>query len=137
MIHGDAGESAFWGMVRYGQVGVVHSIQYKANFTSIIVAFGLTYQHVISQAHGDDPLCRQMILTILGETNGSTGNQCLKKLKNECSTTQARDIGLHAQTATRVVSTFLNLNEPCTLNQVVTKCKWMLNAENRFFADFL
>lgn len=65
-----------------------------------------------------------MILAILGETDaGSIGDDRLRKLKDQCSTTHARDIGLHAKTATRVVSTFLNLDEPCTLNQLVTKCE--------------
>ncbi|KAL3785909.1 hypothetical protein HJC23_008104 [Cyclotella cryptica] len=92
MIHGEAGEPAFWGMVRYGQ------------------------------AHGDDPLCRQAILATLGEAdNSSAGNAQLEALRDKCSTTHQRDVGRHAKTATQVVNTLLNANEPCTLNQIVTK----------------
>jgi hypothetical protein len=94
MIHGDAGENVFWGMVRYGQ------------------------------AHGDDQLCRYTILGTLGETDTSpVGQQRKQELIDQCTTTSRRDVGAHAQTVTRVVDTLLDLNEPCTLNQIVAKCK--------------
>jgi hypothetical protein len=79
------------------------------------------------QAHGDDALCRHAILTILGETDTSpAGIAKAEALHNQCSVTEKRDIGAHAKIATRVVNTLLNLDEPCTMNQIVTKCKFSL-----------
>jgi len=92
MIHGEAGESSFWGMVRYGQ------------------------------AHGDDQLCRHAILATLGEIDtSSAGDKRINSLREQCKTTQQRDIGVHAKTATQVVNAMLNHDEPCTLNQIVKK----------------
>jgi hypothetical protein len=62
-------------------------------------------------------------LATLGETDISLADR--RRLQDECSTTEQRDIGLHAKTATQVVNAMLNFDEPCTLNQVVTKCKFV------------
>ena len=93
MIHGDAGESAFWAMAKYGQ------------------------------AHGDDALCRHIILATLGEADNTMG-VTLTNLQNSCITIERRQIGVHCQTVTRVVDTLNNISgEDCTINQVVAKCK--------------
>lgn len=96
MIHGDAGESTFWAMAKYGQ------------------------------AHGDDALCRHIILATLGEADNTMG-MTLTNLQNSCTTTERRQIGVHCQTATRVVDTLNNISgEDCTINQVVAKCMYAL-----------
>jgi hypothetical protein len=69
-------------------------------------------------------LCRYTILSTLGEVDTSpSGQQRKEKMIDQCTTTSRHDVGAHAQTVTRVVATLLDLNEPCTLNQIVTKCK--------------
>lgn len=93
MIHGDAGEASFWSMAKYGQ------------------------------AHGDDALCRHIILATLGEADNTMG-MTLSHLQNSCTTTECRQVGVHCQTVTRVVNTLNNISgEDCTINQVVSKCK--------------
>ena len=113
MIHGEVGESAFWGMVKYGQVSVVRLIKI------CIFVHQKSYMHLICQAHGDDQVCRHSMLATLGETS-LTGKA--EELREQCTTTHQRDIGAHAKTATQVVNN-LNIDGPCTLNQIVTKCK--------------
>ena len=90
MVHGDAGEASFWSMARY------------------------------SQAHGDDALCRHIILATLGEADDNMG-MTLVNLQNACTSTVQRDIGAHCQTAAKVVNTMNLSGEDCTLNQIVTK----------------
>ncbi len=90
MIHGEMGESTFWGMVKYGN------------------------------AHGDDALCRHVILATLGETH-TFDLKTLDTLKNNNSLTTPRQVGKHCQTVTRVVDTFQRINEACTINQIVSK----------------
>ena len=100
MIHGEMGESTFWGMVKYGN------------------------------ANGDDALCRHVILATLGETQSFNSNT-LDTLKNNNPLTIPREVGKHCQTATRVVDTFRQINEQCTINQIVSK--WRSKAAD---ADF-
>jgi len=100
MIHGEMGESTFWGMVKYGN------------------------------AHGDDALCRHVILATLGETQ-NFNLQTLDTLKNNNSLTTPRQVGKHCQTVTRVVDTFQRINEECTINQIVSK--WRSKAADTDF----
>ena len=90
MIHGEMGESTFWGMVKYGN------------------------------AHGDDALCRHVILATLGETQ-SFNVKTLDTLKSNNKLTIPRQVGKHCQMVTRVIDTFRRINEECTLNQIVSK----------------
>ena len=90
MVHGDAGEASFWSMAKY------------------------------SQAHGDDALCRHIILATLGEADDNMG-MTLVNLQNACTSTVQRDIGAHCQTVAKVVNAMNQSGEDCTLNQIVTK----------------
>lgn len=103
MIHGEAGEPNFWAMARYGQ------------------------------AHGDDALCRHVILATLGEADSSMG-MTLLNLQNKCTTTTPRQIGAHCQTVARVVNEMNMDGEDGTINQVVTK--WRSKPDDGTF-DFL
>ena len=58
MIHGEAGETSFWSMAKYGQ------------------------------AHGDDALCRHTILATLGETNETMPAKLLNLKNNCKTTTR-------------------------------------------------
>lgn len=105
MIHGEMGESTFWGMVKY------------------------------SNAHGDDALCRHIILATLGETENFKSDT-LDTLKNNNSLTMPRQVGKHCQTVTRVVDTFRQINEECTINQIVSKWRSKaLDADFNFIKD--
>lgn len=102
MIHGEMGEGAFWGMVKYGN------------------------------AHGDDHLCRHVILATLGETQSFRADT-LTTLRNNNKLTVERDVGKHCQTATRVVDAFRKMNEECTVNQIVTKWRSKTSATDSDF----
>jgi len=101
MVHGEVGESTLWGMVKYGN------------------------------AHGDDALCRHVILATLGETQ-NFNLETLETLKNNNKLTTPRQVGKHCQTVTRVVDTFQRINEECTINQIVTK--WRSKAADSDFS---
>lgn len=102
MIHGEMGEGAFWGMVKYGN------------------------------AHGDDALCRHVILATLGETQSFQADT-LTTLRNNNKLTVERDVGRHCHTATRVVDAFRKMNEECTVNQIVTKWRSKTSATDSDF----
>jgi ATP-dependent DNA helicase Q1 len=95
MIHGEAGEPNFWAMALYGQV------------------------------HGDDALCRHVILAMLGEADNTMGDT-LYNLQKKCATTVDKQIGAHCQTVTKVVDALNIAGKNCTINQVVSKCKYCL-----------
>eukprot|EP00579_Thalassiosira_antarctica_P009771 CAMPEP_0201909238 /NCGR_PEP_ID=MMETSP0903-20130614/1079_1 /ASSEMBLY_ACC=CAM_ASM_000552 /TAXON_ID=420261 /ORGANISM="Thalassiosira antarctica, Strain CCMP982" /LENGTH=935 /DNA_ID=CAMNT_0048443729 /DNA_START=237 /DNA_END=3044 /DNA_ORIENTATION=- len=101
MIHGEAGEATLWAMVRYGQ------------------------------AHGDDALCRHVILATLGEADHTMG-MTLLNLQNNCTTTVRQQIGAHCQTATKVVNALNISGEACTINGVVAK--WRSKADGGTFS---
>jgi len=92
MIHGEAGEPAFWAMARYGQ------------------------------AHGDDAMCRHVILATLGEADDTMVDK-LENLKRKCITSVQKQVGAHCQTVTKVVNALNTSGEDVTINQLVTKCK--------------
>ncbi|KAL7532884.1 hypothetical protein ACHAXR_012305, partial [Thalassiosira sp. AJA248-18] len=101
MIHGEAGEPSFWAMARYGQ------------------------------AHGDDALCRHVILATLGEADNTMG-QTLVNLRNNCTTAVRKQIGAHVQTVVKVVNALNMSGERCTINQVVSK--WRSKAADDNFS---
>lgn len=101
MVHGEMNESTLWGMVKYGN------------------------------AHGDDALCRHVILAALGETQ-TFNLETLDTLMNNNKLTSSRQVGKHCQTVTRVVDTFQRINEECTINQIVTK--WRSKAVDTDFS---
>lgn len=122
MIHGDAGEATFW--VRF-HVIISFDFDYIPFSCLVILAhhFFFDIQGMVryGQAHGDDPICRHAILAILGETdNSDAGVYALQRLKNQCATTDERNVGTHCKTVTEIINTLGMLDEDCTLNQIVT-----------------
>jgi len=90
MIHGEAGEPNFWAMARYGQ------------------------------AHGDDAVCRHVILAVLGEVDDTMG-MTLIDLQKKCTTTTRQQVGAHCQTVAKVVNALNTAGDDCTINQIVTR----------------
>ena len=84
MIHGEASEPAFWSMVRYGQ------------------------------SHGDDSLCRRIILAVLGEPGCENLNDVLKD--NNSPLVAKRDVGGYAKDAIAIIQ---NSSKDLTLPQLV------------------
>jgi len=101
MIHGEAGEPTLWAMVRYGQ------------------------------AHGDDALCRHVILATLGEADNSMGMTLLNLQRNN-TTTALQQVGAHCQTVAKVVEMLTVTGENITINQLVTK--WRAKADDGIFS---
>ncbi len=85
MIHGEASEPSFWSMVRYGQ------------------------------QHGDDSLCRRIILSILGEPGCENLNDILRG--NSSSLTEEREVGQYAKDVVRLIQ---DVGKDLTLQQIVT-----------------
>lgn len=93
MIHGDAGESTFWAMAKYGQ------------------------------ASGDDALCRHIILATLGEADNTMEmtltnlqNNCSTTERRQIGV-HCQTVVRVVDTLNDVCG------EDCTINQVVAKCK--------------
>jgi len=85
MIHGENGEGAFWSMVRY------------------------------AQEHGDDQLCRRIILSTLGEPGCDSVEQVL--LQSNGNRTEEREVGKHAKVLVRLLQWS---QKDMTLQQIVT-----------------
>jgi len=85
MIHGDASEPSFWSMVRY------------------------------AQQHGDDSLCRRIILSILGEPGCENMNDVLV---SESQTTIEREVGQYAKDVVQLIQSF---GKDMTLQKIVTE----------------
>ncbi len=83
MIHGEVSEPSFWSMVRYGQ------------------------------QHGDDSICRRIILSILGEPGCENLNDVLAE---SSSSTEERDVGNYAKNVIEVIQ---HQPKEVTLQQVV------------------
>lgn len=86
MIHGENGEGSFWPMVRYGQ------------------------------EHGHDALCRQIILSTLGEPGCASLEQVI--LEADANTiTEKREVGQHAKTLVQLIQ---SSSKDLTIQQLVT-----------------
>ena len=85
MIHGEVSEPAFWSMVRY------------------------------SQQHGDDTLCRRIILSVLGEPGCENVDHVLTD--NTSSMTEEREVGQYAKDVVRLIQWSA---KDLTIGQLVT-----------------
>ena len=97
MIHGDNSEGSFWSMVRYAQTS------------------------------GNDFVCRNLILRVLGEEQTNKNNVDIEASKNE--TTEERDVTQHAKTALQLVYSSLQRKKDwLTLNKLVQN--WRSTSNN-------
>ena len=85
MIHGNHGEGPFWSMAKY------------------------------AQAHGDDSLCRRMILSVLGEPGCESMTDVMSTAKAN-STTEEREVGQYAKDVVRMIQC---VPKDLTLAQIV------------------
>jgi ATP-dependent DNA helicase Q1 len=85
MIHGEVSEPSFWSMVRY------------------------------CQEHGDDSLCRRIILAILGEPGCENLNDVLTD--NSSAMTQEREVGQYAKDVVQLIQC---AGKDLTLQQIIT-----------------
>ncbi len=86
MIHGEVSEPAFWSMARYGQL------------------------------HGDDSMCKRMILSVLGEPGCENMNNIITD--NSSSLTVERDVGQYAKDVVRLIQ---EAEKDLSLQQVVSR----------------
>jgi len=99
MIHGENGEGAFWSIVRY------------------------------SQQHGDDELCRRIILSTLGEPGCASIERVLSQGSNN-NTSEEKEVGKHAKTLARLIQWS---PKDLTIQQIVTK--WRGNDVPKFVKE--
>jgi ATP-dependent DNA helicase Q1 len=86
MIHGENGEGSFWSMVKYGQ------------------------------EHGNDALCKRIILSTLGEPGCSNVDEIIAK-GSENPTTEVREVGRHAK---NIVQLIQSSAKDLTIQQLVS-----------------
>ena len=68
------------------------------------------------QEHGNDALCKQIILSTLGEP-GYSNVQNLTEYNSEKATTEQREVGKHAKNIVRLIQ---NSDKDMTIQQLVS-----------------
>lgn len=87
MVHGTSSEHLLWPMIRY------------------------------AQQSGNDPICKAIMLTHLGEPNVPDVMQVVKE--NEGIATTPRDVGTHAQTLVKLLSLRIREGKDMTMAMLV------------------
>ena len=114
MIHGENGEGSFW------SIGKIWFILLKQLFCDIGVLVSICMSSFTavrySQQHGDDALCRRIILSTLGEPGCASIEQVLSQ--GISNTTEEKEVGKHAKALVRLIQ---NSPKDLTIQQLVTK----------------